>query len=183
MRLKHLRLGIVALGALAFSATARAQSQVIYVGPVSPNGQPQYVQPTMTYPQAPGGFVTGNPTPVYDPNAVVGGNGSGMTYWDPYRGWVSHTQNTSVLNSATSEGRAPAAGSTIQSYNYWDGTQWVQGTRWLGQDGLWHGTNANTVVGPNGSTHQNMTVYAPNPMAGGSAGVRPSHIPQRPRVR
>jgi hypothetical protein len=140
-----------------------------YLPPPSPPG---YVQPTPTYiyPVTPGGLVTGNPSPYYyDPNAVVNNASTSSMYWDPYRGWVTNTQNTSFLNSATSSGRAPMAGTSIQYYTYWNGSQWVQGTRWLGQDGQWHGDHANTVVGPNGSTHTQMEVYAPNPMAGGGA--------------
>jgi hypothetical protein len=160
--------GLAWLGALAAAPAARAQ----YVGPISPYNPPAPGYAPQYYPQyypqhAPGGFVTGNTT-YYDPNAVAGRTGSGSAYWDPQRGWVTDTQNTTVLNSATSAGRAPAAGSQVQYYTYWNGSQYVQGTRWLGQDGLWHGENTNTVVGPNGSTHQERLFYAPNPNARGA---------------
>lgn len=86
--------------------------------PMYPN---PYVQSSIIYnqgyyyPQGPSGFVTGNPSPAYDPNAVVGGTATSSAYWDPYRGLVTQRQDTTVLNSATSAGRAPDAGSPIQT--------------------------------------------------------------------
>lgn len=162
-------------GALALASQAMAQ----YV--------PPYTVPPTTgyyYPVQPGGFVTGNPSPVtyptypvpgvvpvqtyptapgypyYDPNARVTGASSAATYWDPARGWVTKTAQTSVLNSAYSPGRVPMAGTGVQNYNYWNGYQWVQGQRWLGADGLWHGVNTDTAVNPTGGSSSNTTVYS-----------------------
>lgn len=142
--------------------------------PVQPGYVPQpnpgfYPQPNPGYvPQPAPGIVTGNPSfPFYNPNGVANATGSGNMYWDPARGWVTNTQTDTVLNSALSPGRAPAAGAQVQYYNYWDGTQWVRGTRWLGQDGLWHGQHSDTTVTPNGSSTNNTVYYAPNPNAGG----------------
>jgi hypothetical protein len=163
------------------SAANAQQFQYEYLPPPAP---PVDVQPATTYvyPVTPGGFVTGNPSPYYyDPNAVVNRTGTSSKYWDPYRGWVTHTQNTTILNSATSPGRAPMPGTSIQYYNYWNGSQWVRGARWLGQDGQWHGENANTMSGPNGSTHTNFEAYAPAPMAGGGAPINRQSL--RPAYR
>jgi hypothetical protein len=165
----------VLLATLAVGSQAWAQ----YVSP------PYSVPPSTGYyyPVQPGGFVTGNPspypypgvmpapmpvvpitpypgTPYYDPNARVTGTSSAMTYWDPARGWVTNTGQTSVLNSAYSPGRGPMPGTAIQNYNYWNGYQWVQGQRWLGADGLWHGVNTDTAVNPTGGTSSNTTVYS-----------------------
>lgn len=167
----------VALGVLGWASYAPAQ---YYPPPytVPPGGS--------YYPAQPGGFMTGNPSPMpvapvpapypgpyYDPNARVAGNASSSMSWDPNRGWVTNTQQTGVLNSALSPGRAPMPGTAVQTYNYWNGTQWVQGTRWLGQDGLWHGTNTDTMVNPTGGTSSNTTVYAYPGSTAGKPGTRP----------
>lgn len=135
---------------------------------------------TMTFASssAPGGFITGNPSP-YDPNAVAGGSSSSSGYWDPYRGWVTNTRNTTVLNSALSPGRAPMPGTSIQRYNYWDGTQWVRGERWLGQDGMWHGRNSQTITGPSGSTTNDVLYYAPPRQGSGANANTNTNAPYR----
>lgn len=133
------------------SLSSRASAQ--YTGPV--NVYPQQGQ-TPYYPVVPGGLVTGNPTPYYNPNAIVAGGGGGMTYWDPNRGWVTHSQTSYVLNSATSPGRYVAPGTSIQYYRYWNGSQWINGRRWFGQDGLWHGDHTQTTFGPNGTNQTNV---------------------------
>lgn len=148
---------MMSLGVVAACSTAQAQV-------------PYTIPPTtgVYHPVHPGGFVTGNPSPVYpsyptyptyDPNRPVGGSSSSSGYWDPYRGWVTHTNNTTVLNSALSPGRAPMPGTSIQNYNHWNGSQWVRGQRWLGRDGQWHGVNSDTRFGPNGSTTDNHVYY------------------------
>jgi hypothetical protein len=154
---------LLALGTLGVAQRAGAQGYY--------PAQPYTVPPQVGayYPVQPGGFITGNPSPTfpgYDPNRPVAGSGSGSMHWDPYRGWVTNTQQTTVLNSALSPGRAPIPGSAVQNYGYWQGNQWIQGQRWLGQDGLWHGTNTGTTFTPNGGTVENTTVYSANPNRG-----------------
>lgn len=180
MRRTRRSLSFAALAALAVGS----QSQAQYVGPVSPYTPPngpsyQPYAPAMTpqpyyptnqpayYPANNGGYTPGNPSVYYNPNAVVAGNASGSMYWDPQRGWVTNTQQTTVLNSATSPGRAPLDASSVQYYNYWNGSQWVRGSRWLGQDGLWHGEDTNTVMNPNGSS-SSTTVYRSAPGGAGA---------------
>lgn len=182
MRRIPLRLLSLSLfAALSSAGVAHAQ----YVGPVNPNYPPPrqrftppapytptpppapYTPPpapyTPTYPSV-NGVVTGNPSYYVDPNGIAGQRSRGSYYYDPARGWVTNTNNTTILNSATSGGRAPTDPSQIQYYNYWNGSAWVRGSRWLGQDGLWHGDNTVTNYHPNG-TDTNRVVYAPNPNA------------------
>jgi hypothetical protein len=160
-RYEKFLMGIAVVGAMSIAGTAHAQ----YFGPISPSNPPAAAFPTTgnypVYPQP----------PIYytNPNGVAGVTGGGSAVWDPYRGWVTSTNNTTVLNSATSPGRAPAPGSSIQYYNYWNGTQWVRGSRWLGQDGLWHGEDANTVFRPNGGSDTQQRFYSPAPRGTGGA--------------
>lgn len=161
-------MGIAAIG-LALTLLGGTAGAQYYPPPytIPPNaGYYTPAAPPVYYPTTPGGFVTGNPSPVfggyYDPNRPVAGTGSASSYWDPYRGWVTNTQSTTVLGSALSPGRAPMPGMGIQNYNYWNGSQWVQGQRWLGMDGQWHGVNTGTQVTPGGSTSET-TVYYKKP--------------------
>ncbi len=185
------------IAAACLGAFRAAHAQ--YTGPVYPGGI-QYV-PSQPAPVYPGTFPAqptyptqpmyptypGQPTyPSYyyppsvtNPNGIAGATSSSSMRWDPYRGWVTDTQNTAVLNSATSAGRAPAPGSSIQYYNYWNGTQWVRGSRWLGMDGQWHGENNTTTVMPDGST-SNTTVYrnvAPTTGGTSSGATQPATNP------
>ena len=58
---------------------------------------------------------------------------------------------------------------TLQNYTYTDASgRLVQGTRWLGQDGLWHGDHAETSQDAGGSSTVVSHRYARNPMASGS---------------
>lgn len=145
------------------------QARPAFAGQPIPNA-PRQGSPY--YPQSPSGGFQPNPAP-YDPNQVIHQQQSGSMYWDPQRGWITNTQNHDILNSATSPGRDTIMpGTSVQQYNYWDGTRWVRGTRWLGQDGLWHGEHSDTVIDANGNSHENKQTYAPNPMAGaGSTGT------------
>ncbi len=164
---KPLLFSMLALSGFCLIGARRAETQMMITPP------PDAIPPSVGafHPAWPGGFVTGNPSSWpspwprygYNPNRPVAGGMSGYTYWDPYRGWVTNSNRTQVLNSALSPGRAPSAGSSIQIYQYWNGTQWVQGQRWLGQDGLWHGTNTSTQPLPNGGSNSNTTIYMAKP--------------------
>jgi hypothetical protein len=162
----------VAVAVTVFGMSGLAAAQ--YYPPYTVPSPPSYY-----YPVQPGGFVTGNPSPYtpytpynpgyYDPNRPVAGTASGSMYWDPYRGWVTNTAQTNVLNSAYSPGRGPMPGTSIQNYNYWNGAQWVQGQRWLGADGQWHGVNTDTAPNPSGGTSSNTTIYSLQPSSRGPA--------------
>ncbi len=108
--------------------------------------------------------------PPFVPNPPVARYGSGYSYWDPYRGWVTHSRSSTVLRSALSPGRAPAPGSGIEHYRYWDGTRWVSGRRWVGQDGQWHGHHSETRHGPNGSTSEDVIYFRAPSGPGGDRG-------------
>jgi hypothetical protein len=123
---------------LALGSAARAQ----YPYPPQPQFNPQQFQP----PQPQFNPQQFQPPPAYDPNQVVGYQNQGNWVQDPVTGqWRQNTQADTTYNSANSPGRNTMVPGSRQNYTYKDASgRLVQGTRWLGQDGLWHGDQSTT---------------------------------------
>ncbi len=87
--------------------------------------------------------------PQYVPTTATSSYG-----WDPYQGrWVTNTQINHVLPSAASPYRNTVVPGTYQQYRYWNGAAVVEGVRWQGYDGQWHGNHQQTMAYQNGNNH------------------------------
>ena len=123
--------------------------------------QPQQFNPQQFQPPPPY-YPPGNPNQVVDVQ--------GQTDWvlDPATGqWRRNSLTDVTHDSFNSPGRNTIVPGTLQNYTYTDASgRLVQGTRWLGQDGLWHGDHAETSQDAGGSSTVVNHRYARNPDGG-----------------
>jgi len=73
-----------------------------------------------------------------------------VIFWDPRHRRTSQAFRHRFLDGYHRPQADPTPVGPIQRFRYWDGSRFIRGVRWKGQDGAWHGAQAgvaNTVGG------------------------------------